>query len=47
MPHITAERLAALTDDPASPFELEHLGACPACCRERDEYHRLLAMASN
>lgn len=47
MLHITAERLAALTDEPATPFELEHLGACPECCRERDAYQRLRALASD
>jgi hypothetical protein len=47
MPHITAERLAALADEPATPRETDHLAECPACCGEREAYGRLRALASN
>ena len=47
MLHITAERLAALADEPATPRETDHLAECPVCCGEREAYNRLRALASN
>lgn len=46
MSHLTAERLAALADGPPTAPEQTHLDACPACCREREAYRALLALAS-
>jgi hypothetical protein len=46
MLHLPAERLAALADHDPTPAEAEHLAACAACCRERDAYRALVAMAA-
>jgi hypothetical protein len=46
MLHLPAERLAALADHDPSPAEAEHLALCTACCRERDAYRSLLALAA-
>lgn len=46
LPHLTPERLAALTDDPPSPMERAHLDSCAHCHAEQDAHVRLAAMAS-
>jgi hypothetical protein len=45
MLHLTADRLAALADEPPNAIEAAHLLACPACCRERDAQRRLGELA--
>ena len=47
MPHLTAERLAALADDTPTAAEREHLARCAECCRERARYLRLRELASD
>ena len=47
MPHLPAERLAALADEPPSRLETEHLAFCAECRRERDAYARLRALATD
>lgn len=46
-PHLAALRLAALDQEPATPEELAHLGACAACRAERDAHGSLLALAAD
>jgi hypothetical protein len=44
-PHLDAERLAALADEPPSVGEAAHLAACAACRREREAYVALVTLA--
>jgi hypothetical protein len=44
--HLSAERLAALSDEPPTATELTHLATCPECARERAVYQNLLELAS-
>jgi hypothetical protein len=44
MPHLDAERLAALDHDPLTAEELAHLAGCAACRLERDAYARLAVL---
>lgn len=46
MLHLPAERLAALATEAPTADEAEHLGACPACARERDAHRALLGLAT-
>lgn len=46
MSHISAERLAALVDETASPDEATHLAACAACERELGAHRRLTRLAA-
>lgn len=46
MSHLSAERLAALTDEDPTPPELAHLMACPLCAAERDAQRALLGLAT-
>jgi len=41
MSHLSAERLAALADEIATPEELAHLSGCSECARERAAYREL------
>ena len=45
MLHLTADRLAALADEPPNAIEAAHLAACPACCRDREALGRLRQLA--
>lgn len=45
MSHLSPERLAALADEPPTPFEEEHLAACASCARERTAHGALVALA--
>lgn len=45
MLHLSAERLAALQDDPPTVEELAHLAACADCARERRAYGALRTVA--
>ena len=45
MPHLSAERLAALADDEPTTSEGEHLARCAPCARERAAHRTLVAMA--
>jgi hypothetical protein len=45
MPHLSAERLAALADDEPTTSEGEHLARCAVCARERAAHRTLVAMA--
>jgi hypothetical protein len=47
MSHLSAERLAALVDEPPTPAELSHLAGCVACTRERAAHESLADMARN
>jgi hypothetical protein len=47
MSHLSAERLAALVDEPPTPAELSHLAGCAVCSRERASYVSLAEMARN
>jgi len=47
MSHLSAERLAALVDEPPTPAELSHLAACVACSHERAAHESLADMARN
>lgn len=47
MSHLSAERLAALADEVATPEEMAHLAACPACADERAAYRELGALAAS
>jgi hypothetical protein len=47
MSHLSAERLAALIDEPPTPAELSHLAGCIACTRERAAHESLADMARN
>ena len=44
--HLSAERLAALSDESPTAAELAHLATCPECARERAVYLNLLELAS-
>lgn len=46
MSHLSAERLAALHDEPPAPDEVAHLAACADCARERGAYAALATLAS-
>lgn len=46
MSHLSAERLAALVDEPPTAEELAHLAGCAECARERRAYEGLGAIAS-
>lgn len=46
MSHLSAERLAALADEIATPEELSHLSGCAACAGERAAYRELGAAAA-
>jgi hypothetical protein len=43
-PHLDAERLAALADEPPTAPEAAHLAACALCRREREAYVALVAL---
>lgn len=43
-PHLEAERLAALADEPPLAHEAAHLAACIECRREREAYVALVAL---
>jgi uncharacterized membrane protein len=45
MLHLSAERLATLTDDAPTPEECAHLAACDACASERHAYVALAGLA--
>ena len=45
MPHLPAERLAALADESPTRLETEHLAYCAECRRERDAYLRVQRLA--
>ncbi|HKS07863.1 MAG TPA: hypothetical protein VJR92_16285 [Gemmatimonadaceae bacterium] len=45
MQHLTAERIAALADEPATLAERAHLGECAACNAELAAAQRLVRMA--
>lgn len=45
MLHLSAERLAALQDDPPTAEELTHLAGCADCARERRAYGALRTLA--
>ena len=45
MLHLSAERLAALRDDPPTAEELAHLAGCADCARERRAFGALHALA--
>jgi len=45
MSHISAERLAALVDETASPDEASHLAACEHCTGELAAHRRLVRLA--
>jgi hypothetical protein len=45
MLHLSTDRLAALSDDPPTPAEADHLTICEACARERAAYGTLVSMA--
>jgi hypothetical protein len=46
MLHLDAERLAELAETEPTSVEAAHLSVCEACCREREAYRRLLALAA-
>lgn len=46
MSHLSAERLAALVDEPPTPTELAHLAGCAACAAERQAHERLQVLAA-
>ena len=47
MSHLSAERLAALIDEPPTTVELSHLAACAGCARERVVHQTLGELAAN
>ncbi len=47
MSHLSAERLAALIDEPPTTVELSHLAACAGCARERVVHQTLAELAAN
>ncbi|MES2177507.1 MAG: hypothetical protein V4550_06545 [Gemmatimonadota bacterium] len=47
MLHLHTERLAALSDEPATPEEAAHLASCDVCALELHAYESLLAMAAS
>jgi hypothetical protein len=46
MPHLPADRLAALADEAPTPAELAHLEGCAACREEREAHGRLRTLAA-
>jgi hypothetical protein len=44
--HLSAERLAALSDESPTPAELAHLASCADCARERAVYQSLAELSS-
>lgn len=44
--HLSAERLAALGDEPPAAAELAHLACCAECAAERAVYQRLAELSS-
>jgi hypothetical protein len=47
MSHLSAERLAALTDEQPTPAELAHLASCAPCRRERGAYEAVSELAKS
>jgi hypothetical protein len=47
MSHLSAERLAALTDEQPTPAEIAHLASCAPCRRERGAYEAVSEMAKS
>ena len=45
MHHLHTERLAALSDEPATPEELTHLSSCEVCAAEARAFDSLLIMS--
>jgi hypothetical protein len=45
MPHLDADRLAALADETPTAGDAEHLAACAVCAREIEAHRRVLARA--
>ena len=46
MRHLSAERLAAVADEPPTPDEAGHLAQCGQCTQARDAHRRLIAGAA-
>ena len=46
MRHLSAERLAAVADEPTTPEEAAHLAQCAQCTQGRDAHRRLVAGAA-
>ena len=46
MPHLPADRLAALADESPTPAELAHLEGCAVCREEREAHGRLRTLAA-
>lgn len=46
MRHLSAERLAAVADEPPTPDEAAHLAQCGQCTQGRDAHRRLIAGAA-
>ena len=47
MSHLSAERLAALTDEQPTPAEIVHLASCAPCRRERGAYEAISELAKS